>query len=78
MGYKSIRIVGIISALISAALLGAQLMTALGAEPPVALETAGSWLAFLLVSILASSVGPILEVQQIQISNLQRQLTERK
>ena len=78
MGYKSIRIVGVISALISAALLGAQLLTVLGTRAPAALEASGLWLAFLLVTILASSVGPILEVQSIQIANLQRQLADRK
>lgn len=78
MGYKSIRIVGVISALLSAALLGAQLLAAMGADPPAIMEASGLWLAFLLVSILASCVGPILEVQSIQIANLQRQLAERK
>lgn len=78
MGYKSIRIVGVIGALISAAVLGAQLLAVLGTQPPVALEASGSWLACLLVSVLASCVGPILEVQSIQIENLQRQLAERQ
>ena len=76
MGYKFIRIVGVLSALMTLLLLGASVWEALGGTGPAApRSTQGLWMAFFLVSLLATRVGSILEIQADEIADLKRRLT---
>jgi len=80
MGYKGIRLVGFLSALMMLLLLGASIWEAFGggARPASNPSTQGLWMAFFFLSLLATRVGSILETQADEIANLKRQLTERQ
>jgi hypothetical protein len=78
MGYKMIRIVGFLSALMMLLLLGATLWEALsGARSAAPKSTQGLWMAFFFLSLLATRVVSILEIQADEIAHLKRRLAER-
>ena len=79
MGYKFIRIVGFLSALMTALLLGATIWEALGGSGPDAPKSAqGLWMAFFFLSLLATRVVSILESQADEIADLKRRLAEQQ
>jgi hypothetical protein len=79
MGYKFIRIVGFLSALMTVLLLGAAVWEALGGTGPAAPKsTQGLWIAFFFLSLLATRVVSILETQADEIAHLKRRLAEQR
>jgi hypothetical protein len=80
MGYKGIRLVGFLSALMMLLLLGATIWEAFGGteRPAPSPSSQGVWMAFFFLSLLATRVGSILEVQADEIANLKRSLEEQR
>jgi len=79
MGNKTIRNVGLLSAVMTLVLLGATIWEMLGAgdgPAPIRFEPY-LWIAFFLLSLLAIRVAAILEIQSAEIAYLKRQLAER-
>jgi hypothetical protein len=77
VGYKFIRIVGFLSALMTLLLLGATVWEALGGTGSAAPKsTQGLWIAFFFLSLLATRVVSILETQADEIADLKRRLAE--
>jgi hypothetical protein len=78
MGNRTIRNVGLMSAVMTLVLLGATVWEMLGADSPAPIRFEPYlWIAFFLVSLLAIRVAAILEIQSSEIANVKRQLAER-
>jgi len=80
MGYKGIRLLGFLSALMMVILLGATIWEAFGGVegPAPSRSSQGLWMAFFFLSLLATRVGAILETQADEIANLKRRLEEQR
>ena len=79
MGYKGIRFIGFLSALVMLLILGTDLWAAFsGSGDGADLGRRGMWLAFFFLSLLAERIGSILEAQADEVAHLKRLVHEQQ